>query len=237
MLWNKLSGARTSAAEIVFVGGYTQGFVGDTLDITISLTSLTGGIASAPAANDFVVVYYGTGASDARALSISGYTQAALLYANDLYDANLLVAYKRMGATPDTSLVLTGGTLNVAEAGAVSILVWRNVNATTPMDVTPVTVTGINSSLCNPSAITPITSGAYIVAGGSAGYSATTAYIFTSPDLTGFISSGGNDSYDVAVGAGYKQWTSGAFDPGAFSITGNSTNNSWAAVTLALRPA
>lgn len=243
MLATRLMGATAAAAAtspIQYVGGRTAGSIGTTINITISLSgTLTGGLASAPAAGDLVIVYFGTGSNTDRDLVVSGYTEITELYANDSYDTNLVVAYKFMGGTPDTSFTLAGGTLSAADAGAVAVQVWRGVNATTPLDVTSTTATGSNSILCNPPAITPVTGGAIIVSGGAGGNNASAdPTTFSSSDLTAFMSTSRSDTYDVTIGLGYKVWTSGAFDPAQFTFSGtNSTSLSWAAVTLALRPA
>jgi len=236
MLATRLMAAKAKSG-IQYVGGYVVGFFGTTSEVTITLTSLTGGLASSPAAGDIVIVYFGTGSTADQNLVVSGYTEVVELYANSTYDTNLVVAYKFMGVTPDTSFTLTGGTLNTSDAGAVAVQVWRNVNAVTPLDVTQTTATIPLSVLANPPAITPITGGAVIVAGG-AGAHVNGTQIFSSSDLTAFISAGGSDTRDVTIGLGYHVWTSGAFNPAAFTFSGSdSTLYSSAAVTLALRPA
>jgi hypothetical protein len=235
MLATFLKGA--TATNIEYVGGYVQGFSGTTSNVTISLTSLTGGLASAPAAGDLVIVYFGTGAIGDRNLVVSGYTEVAELFSDDTYETNLAVAYKFMGGTPDTSFVLSNGTGNSSEAGAVAVQVWRGVNVTTPLDVAATTATGLNSVECNPPAITPVTSGAVIVSGGAGAHTGGVG-VYSSSNLTSFISVGASDSYDVTIGLGYHRWTSGAFDPAQFTFSlSDSTTFSWAAVTLALRPA
>lgn len=239
MLATFLKGATAAApaAGIQYVGGYVQGLIGTTANLNITLTSLTGGLASAPAAGDLVIVYFGTGSTVDRNLVVSGYTEVTELYSNDGADTNLVAAYKFMGGTPDTSFTLTGGTLNTADAGVVAVQVWRGVNTTTPLDVTSTTATGTNSVRCNPPAITPVTSGAVIVAGGS-GAHAIGAQTYSSSDLTAFRSVGTDDNNDATIGLGYKVWTSGAFDPAQFTFSaGDNLAYSWAAVTLALRPA
>lgn len=239
MLTKFLRGAtgNQGSVPIEYVGGYVQGFVGSSSNINISLTSLTGGLASAPAAGDFVLVYFGNGDGGLASLTISTYSQIALLNASDTNDTNLVVGYKFMGATPDTTVTFTGGTASSENAGAVYISVWRNVDTTSPLDVTSTTATGSNSVLCNPPAITPVTAGSYIVSGGSGGHAAGTR-TYSSSNLTDFLSAGANDVYDVTIGGGYNVWTSGSFDPAQFTFsTSDSTAYSWAAVTVALRPA
>lgn len=234
MLAKMLAGAGgQSQVGIQYVGGSTQTSTGTTSDITVSLTSLTGGSGTAPIAGDFVVVYFGTGSTANRDLVIgSGFTELTELYANSTFDANLVVAYKVMGSTPDTSFTITGGTLATADAGAIAVQVWRNVAQITAFTTATITT----SVLCNPPAITPTIAGSVIVSGGAGAHDRGTQ-TFSSSDLTGFITAGGNSTNDVTIGIGYNVWTSGAFDPAAFTFS--STNNSGfasASVTLVLAP-
>jgi hypothetical protein len=240
MLATFLKGAKGAAgpAGIQYVGGHAEGFAGTTSNVTIFIDDLLGGLASAPAAGDLVIVYFGTGSSVDRNLVVADYTEIVELYANDIYDANLVVAYKFMGGTPDFSFVLTGGTLNTSDAGAVAVQVWRGVDPATPFDVTQTTATGIDTVRCDPPAITPTTSGAVIVSGGAGAHTRGAPGTYSSSDLTSFISAAGNASVDAVVGLGYHVWTSGSFNPAQFTFAqSDSSLHSWAAVTLALRPA
>lgn len=234
MLADKLRAASGVPLPIQYVGGYTQGFVGTINDVTVTFGgNLTGGIASSASEGDIVIVYFGTGSSGARDLVVSGYTEIAGLYSNDTFDTNLVVAYKVMGTTPDTTFVLTGGTGNTDDAGAVVVQVWRNVD---PDLILASTATGVNSVLCDPPAVTPTVAGSYIVAGGAGAHSRGT-FTYSSSDLTAFRSVGANDTNDVTVGVGYHEWVSGTFNPAAFTFgSNNSADFSWAAVTLILRP-
>lgn len=225
-----------AAATIEYVGGYTEGFVGSASDIVITFGgNLTGGLASSASEGDLVIVYFGIGSDqDPVRGRIQGYNDLGFVGRTDTQCTGLLVSYKIMGPTPDTTFTLDNGTLDVANAGAVAVQVWRNVD-TDLFQFT--TASASNSVLCNPPAITPVATGSYIIAGGAGGHFNGTQ-TFSSSDLTGFISSGANDSEDVTVGLGYHQWTSGAFDPAAFTFSGtDSTSYSWAALTLVLRPA
>lgn len=223
---------------IQYVGGTTGQTPGRTVPWTISLTSLTGGIASAPAAGDFVVVFYGlasSGESSALALSVSGYTEQALIFSNDSSEAHLLVATKRLTGA-DTSISLSE-TYSGSNAAAAVVHVFRGVDATTPLDVAIQTATFLNTPRPNPPAVTPLTAGAWVVAGG-AGAHDDAVDTFTSSSLSGFLSVGQQDAEDVTVGAGYVADASGAVDPGLFGYTGFVTaSNAAAAATLALRPA
>lgn len=225
--------------QIEYVGGYAAIVTSSSSNVTVTFGgNLTGGLASSASAGDLVVVYFAVGSTADVNLVIAGYTEVADLYINDTYDANLAVGYKVMGSTPDTTVTLTGGTLGTANAGAIAIQVWRNVDPLLPLDVAAVTATSTNSAAANPPAITPVTSGAVIVAGGAAAH-ARGSVTFSSSDLSGFVTSGGaNNTNDATVGLGYATWTSGAFDPAAFTFNStDSGQHSWAAVTLALRPA
>lgn len=227
--------AGNTGGGIQYVGGYVIGRLGNVDDINITLTSLTGGIASAPAAGDFVLIYWCT--ADVFTNTISGYTSIATAFASDNTPSAIRASYKFMTSTPDTSATVTGGTGNSNNPGAAYVSVWRGVNTTTPMDVTRTTASSANSVLANPPAITPVTSGAVIVAGGAGGHIAGTQ-TFSSSNLTSFLSAGANDTRDVTIGGGYNEWTSGAFDPAAFTFSSSdATGYSWCAITVALRPA
>lgn len=222
---------------ILYVGGKTWSRAGATTTTNVSLTDLTGGIASAPAENDYVVVMQGIGSNADRAVATtSGYTELADIYANGTtYDANLGVDAKFMGSTPDTTVTI-GSSGSANDAQAARIMVFRGVDLTTPMDVAVVTATGTGTAKPNPGAITPITTGAVGVFSGA--QAAATAAALTSSDLTAFASVNQADTNDIAVGAGYIEWSgSGAMDPAVFGGGSNNSANSWAAVSIALRPA
>lgn len=225
---------------IQYVGGTTATKLGAASgNTTISLTALTGGIASAAAAGDIVIVTFVTGSTADRTLLIQDPAAVAYtligteLYANGTTnDTNLRVAYKFMGTTPDTTVTI-GPSGNNADAAAMAVQVWRGVDTTTPFDVTTTTATGTGTGRPNPPAITPVTSGTIIgvVGGASAG----TGAVFTAPALSNFRTATSADTQDAMVGVGSFAWTSGAYDPAAY--TGGTTNaaDSWAALTYALR--
>jgi hypothetical protein len=225
-------------ATLQYVGGRAAGTTGTTSNLSFGLTTLTGGTNSSPQAGDLVIVSFATNSADTGLISyrISGYTQIANIQSVDTERAQLQVGYKIMGSTPDTTVVITGGTGDVDQAAAVAVQVWRNVDPTTPFDVTRTISTSINTVDPNPPSITPVTSGAVIVAAGGGGHA--TSGTFTSGDLTNFVTANGSDVHDVTVGMGSYTWTSGPFDPVLWGFTGtDSTNYAAAAVTMALRPA
>ena len=222
---------------ITYVGGKTATFAGTTSAQNISLTNLTGGAASAPAQDDIVIVAYGVSGVADRSIGVNtaGYTEEQELYSNGAGpDANLSVSWKFMGASPDTTVQVTG-TGDAAEAGAVAIHVWRGVDLSTPFDVAETTATGTGTDRPDPASITPTTSGAIIIACGCGAN--LTGSAFTSSDLSNFVTAASSDDNDATIGMGSIAWTSGAVDAAQFGGNGGAqANRSWAAVTLALRP-
>lgn len=232
----------STPATLQYVGSAVA--TGNSAAFAVGLTALTGGIDTAARTNDLVIIASGwvSTADGNPGPTTTGYTEIADLYSNDTRDANLSVAYKFMGATPDTSCTVagSGSTTN----GAVAVAhVWRNVDQTTPMDVTAVPSSGaaspnINGSIPDAPAITPVSAGAVVVAIGGG----TSASV-----LTGTAAPTGYSNFKVAqvdpgsafnIFVASKAWSgSGAEDPAAFAGTGTSTSDSWAALTLALRPA
>lgn len=226
-----------------YVGGTRQGFEGSTSDLNVSLTSLTDGISSAPIQNDIVIVAFATNPDDTGQISyrLSGYTEITDLYVNDTERVQLQVGYKIMGATPDTSVTITGGTADGDQAGAVAVHVWRGVdisNPANPFDATATTFTSLNTAIPNPPSIQPVTSNAVVLAVGAGGHNDGTD-TFSSSGLSNFISIGANDTHDVTIGLGSISWSgSGAVDPAQFGFSGSdNTAYAAAAVTIALKPA
>jgi len=227
---------------INYVGGRTAGFVGSvSTAVTVAIDSgLTGGSGSGVSTGDLVIVTvgYGTngGTPSPAVTTPSGYSTLTVQRDNSgTYDTTHQVSYKFMGATPDTSVNIPPSTSG-QWGGSYTIQVFSGVDQTTPLDVTSVYATGTGTARANPPAITPTTVGAWIVAMGSG--ADTTGAVYTSSDLSGFLSSVGSDNIDSMTGAGYySSWTSGAFDPAQFAGGTTSASDSWVATTLALRPA
>lgn len=231
LLW-----AAPAQAQLAFVGGTTG--TGEASDYTISLTSLTGGSGSAPSANDIVIVVsgWGSAADGDPGVTTTGYTEEYDLYANDTRDANLSVAWKIMGATPDTSVDVSC----IGNGNCTAVVhVWSGVDTTTPMDVAvPTGLTGINGARPDSPSITPVTAGAVVITAGLGTGDATPAD-FTAPSGYGNALSQANPSEfgAIAVIASIAWSGSGAEDPGAWTGGESTTSDSRAAGTLALRPA
>ena len=170
-------------------------------------------------------------------VSTSGYAELCDLYADDSRDANLAVSWKLMGATPDTSVDVLASAV-ISRASAAVVHVWRGADQTTPIDVTTTTATGINSALWNSPSITPVTSGAVVLSCGC-GTGGAVDNAITAP--TGYGNqvdiSAASGSFAITVGIASKAWTSGAEDPAAWTNITTGTAESWAAATVAIRPA
>lgn len=222
---------------ITYVGGQTSQITASTATNTNITYSLTGGLASTPAANDFVIVAYSIGSTVARTPAInSSFTQLTAQTQSDTFDANLRVGYKRMGGTPDT-LVQVGPTGATVDSGFVTIHVLRGVDPTDPLDgVTAIFAAASNSGTPNPGAIIPATSGNVVYVVGANGHGTTGS--FTASYLSGFLT-GQNiaTTNRTTVGAGYvtAQPNGIVYDPAAFTWSANINTQAWEAVTLSLR--
>jgi len=220
---------------ISFIGS-ASGAAGNGGDPSITLPSTLEG--------DLVIVSGGIGDNDnvnfTMAMITTGYTSVADLFANDTQDCSLGVFWKFMGVTPDTTAVFDGQGGTDAACSAVA-MVFRGVDLTTPMDVAPTTATGINTMHPNPPSIDHLNpSGVYSVIAGASGHTlgSTGTYTFPTGYTTNALQRGANDTSDVTVGMGYRTDPADPEDPGVMTHSGtSSTSFSWAAVTMALRPA
>lgn len=229
---------------IRFVGSKFQALAGATSGTTnISLSSgLTGGIASAVAADDYVFAVFAVGSTADRTLSITdgttGYTLLGTeLYSNDNFDANLRVAYKKMGSTPDANTVF-GATGATADAGVIGVYVIRGLDLTTVLDVAVVTTTQQNSSTTDPPSVTPITPLAWTLHVGAGAHDGTLTSYTNVPALLDFLQQAGSGTNSILMWIGHTvDWASGAVNPAA--LTGNVSVNTSATGTMsiALRPA
>lgn len=231
-----------AAANIAYVGGQAGNSIGVTGNTQVDF-SLSGGIDTIPRAGDLVVISFSCSDNSNKTLTIqdaaSGgadyiYAGGGDLYQNGTtYDSNFVVGYKRMGVTPDASAFLAGGDGSGGRAWTVHV--FRDVDPNSPLDVAAVTIGGTGTHLADSDPILPSTAGTWIYVAG-AGATATGAD-FAAGYLTAFLTTSGADSQDSDVGAGYVTWTSGSYDPAAFTGGGtDGAGDSWNAVTLALRP-
>lgn len=230
---------------ISFVGSLPPVGANNGGNVTLTFSNLVDstGASAALQENDLVIVGQAESSSSDNVLatSSSGWTKQADIFSNGSnYDTDLAVYTKIMGATPDTSIVLTGpgGSVNGHIGVAVAL---RGVDTSTPLDISVATVTGTGTSCPDPGSVTPLTSGAWIVVVGAG--AAATGAAFTNPgDLSSttnhFRSANHVENNDIAIGFGLKtDWTSGAFDGSAWTGGNVAAGNSWAAVVLVIKPA
>ena len=210
-----------SASGITYVGGLTDVF-GDGGD-SVSLTSL--GLMQ----NDVVIAAV---CCDGNIEAPDGFTSAgwSTLFGLDSSSSpGAHVIWKRMGATPDTSLAAT-----ISDPGGVCIKAFRGVHTTTAIDVTSTTASS-GSGMPNPPTIYPVTDDCAIVIVGLLDDDNITA---TGPTnyTTDFLSANGSSLAGAATTMMGHRILSGsaAEDPGVF---GGGGTDAWRAVTIALRPA
>lgn len=199
-------------------------------------TNLTVTLPGGVAQDDVVFAAYGNAnSSDFDVTTVtSGYTELADLYSNDSLDANFGVFRKVQGASPDSTVVFTGGGASNTGAAAVA-MVLRGVNTTTPEDATTTTATGIDSAIPDPPSITTVTADAWVLAfGGSSRFDTS---VNAPTNYTNFESDSGDSISDfLAMVASREIAVPGAEDPGTFQNVGTSTSSAWCAVTVAVRP-
>jgi hypothetical protein len=233
-------GAGGRPGVLQFVGGTAAAAIGQS---SIATTGLTGGIDTEARQGDLIIVAWACAGTSDLALSVSGsglsFTEVAELYSNDSDDINLSVNWAHCDVSPPATITLTG--TGTSEGAA--IMVFREHDTVTPMDATRTTATGLNGVVANPPSITPATTGAIVVAIGAAasGTGADYAQFAGAPaDYTGLTAEDSYSTISVAVGMAYRtDRTAGvAEDPGAFTMDNvGDAGSSWAAVTLAIRPA
>jgi hypothetical protein len=222
---------------IVYVGGFAGNRPGSTSTATITF-ALTGGTDSTPQADDLVIISVAVGSvGRTPACAVSGYTALGQLNSNGTTsDTSHNVSYTFMPGTPDTTFTLPS-TGNGADGQAYTVQVFRNVDATTPMDATSTTATGTGTARPDPPSITPVTAGAWVVICGAGASPLGANYTGPANFTTNFVTSVGADTSDAMVGSGYwTGWSSGAVNPAAFTGGTTGAAESWTARTMALRP-
>lgn len=221
-----------AASGLTFVGGATASSTGSSN--SFSLTGLTGGIASAPAAGDLVIVAVATkyGTDQNITCSTSGYTEVADLFQTDTAATNMAVYYKRLSSA-ETSVSLNW----VQNTGArVVIHVWRGSDASSPLDATTTTATGANSGIPNAPSITTVTDNAVVIAIGAAAFDNVVSNDLTVPSgMENFFQTTNSFSGGIGI-ASVVRASAGAYNPAAFGGSSSNSANSWCAATLAIRP-
>ena len=139
--------------------------------------------------------------------------------------------YKVMEATPNTSVVCSGGGNN-ADASSWACWVLSGVDAAV-LDQTTTTAGPTTSTNPNPASITTQTVDAWVLA--MAGSAVSDAAVGTISGYTNHINANRNETNDLSTaGATFENPEADAEDPGAWSAW---ASGAWYALTAALRPA
>lgn len=217
---------------LAYVGGTSNTGTGATYDVDLSGLGLQEG--------DIVIVATGW-ASEANGdpgVDEAGYTELGEYYSSSTRDANAAFAWKIMGGTPDANVTVRGPS-DGQYGGATAVHAWRGVDQSTPIDTASTLATGIVSARPNGAAITPVTDGAVILSAGL-GTGDTSPQAFTAPtDFLNGISAAGAGSVMSAIAcmASYEDWTSGSYNPAGWTLGETTADDSYIALTIALRPA
>lgn len=225
-----------------YVGGTSN--VGTGASYTVSLNgTLTGGSNSSPSQGDLILVFTGEANSASVTSTCSGNnggsysTIRAHKNSPDTHDANLDSFYKFAGATPDTTLTITRGNNNTTYGSGTVVHVWRGIDPTTPFNVTPTVASGTNGSAANPPAITPTIAGSIVLYVGHASQLAASGTVYTTAGTYPIsIKGDGSTGDSIIMASHYTAWTSGAYDPAAFTGSTTTTALAWVGLTIVLAP-
>ena len=201
-------------------------------------------------ADDLILVAFSVGdtsASDTN-LAVNGFTEVADLFiGTDTNDNDLFVGY-RYHVAGETQVPTSGNFTAVGgtnASNAAVVMVFRGVALAAdggPFDTAAVTATGIDTSNANPPSMNHSgAAGVWTVIVGSTGHTggATGAFTFPTNYTTNAVQRNHDDTVDTLVGMGYRSNPANPEDPAAFTAAniGTAANNSWCAVTMALKPA
>lgn len=161
------------------------------------------------------------------------WTKEVDLYGNGVRDTNYALFRKVMGPTPDASLTID----NTVSIGQLA-MAWalHEVDPVTPNDAAPTTAVGTNTGNINSPAIVPVTNGAWVI---SAGGSSIPVAGVTITEPGGYTNIGKvtHSTIDLILAASYLAMGSPASEnPANYNISGSSANESFCAVSLAVRP-
>lgn len=224
--------------SISYVGGLSGGITSSAFNAGISLTSLAGGLGSAPAAGDLVVVSTALSATSgvSEAQEPTGYTKLYSAQSTDTNNCRLSVYYKFMPSTPETSFLLGSSSGNQQ---AYAVQVFRGVSQAASITSTGASATGTGDGAANPPSVTPSAAGSWVVVGGAAARISATAFTAPTGFASGFqshLQSAGSPG--VRVGLGHKSdWTSGAVNADAFGPADAGGGCAWGAYAFVLAPA
>lgn len=213
----------SAGGGIQYVGGTSGSFTYTTAgaSTTISLTSLTGGIASAPSLGDLIVLTLGGSSGTAEDRGYSSGRGLAKVYANDT-ERTVFAFYVKYALVAEdlTAVRIKSVATGTTKQFVATVHVYRNATGYFNTSTDVASIATINTAIPNPPSITPTVAGSIIHVGASNAHTRATES-FTASYLSNFITlSGANLSEDCQTGAGYVTWTSGAYDPDAWTWSG-----------------
>lgn len=217
-----LSSKSTTVVE--FSGGNWSGGTVEEGDVVVLIASCRGNIS---------------GTSSPFTINTGGYTidTSNPIVAKDSFNTDHMVAHKLMGSTPDTEASVTFFSNSSTYEGGVMVVVLRGVYENNIIAATPTEATGSDSNVVDNASITPVATSALILVTATS-VSDSSNFTYTAPP-TGYteirqasFASGGNNSRNPLACA-YKEWTSGAENPNAWTSSGTEGTCSWAGVTMA----
>jgi hypothetical protein len=208
-------------------GGVVE-FIGATSSENSTSITLPSGLAQ----NDIVIVASMFDAFTGSAPNLpTGYTAGSDSITESLFFATWFAtwrwSYKKMGVTPDTT---ASGLTAQADCAHIA-LAFRDVDGTTPLDVSPPTSSIGSSGMPVCPAITMANTGVSVIIGFldddlASDTTAPTGYSLAINKTFGVANTGGT------IMAAYKQVSAGTETPTIFGGTGS---DSWSGVTIGLR--
>jgi hypothetical protein len=232
-----------SVSTISYVGGLAVAYGGGGTSKTITINTLSGGLASSPSVGDLVILAWNvcTTANEPISATTAGWTNLFEVYNASStgrgQDTNLSVAYK-VWASGDSAV-----TFNVSASGnnasAAVIHVYRNVRCS---GSTPELVTAVNSQANNSSAtITPpniTTTTKNFLAVVIAAFGNNDSSALTAPgNLSNVFNINGNDYRDARIGVGTSAVISnaGTYSPSNWTMA-TATDRAPVSITIGMRP-
>ena len=149
-------------------------------------------------------------------------------YSNDTYDTTLGTFYKIMGPTPAT-LVEIPPTLLASDAGAVVIQAFRNVDTSSPIDVTANSIGELNTGNPTPGCVREVSQNSAVVFTVASGHNLG-SITYISPlnqGETTFTTIGSDSTTDTTIGIGHKLNADRHLIHGYSLITSQNVNATW----------
>lgn len=223
------NGTKVWANNIEFIGGTSATLTDGTIYLNTSSIDIQ--------ANDLILVSKGSGYHTTGTLpsTPSGFTNIFNRWgggSNTNTSVNLSYKYAVGGETS----INVGGTSIGGSYGGVTLMVFRNVALSNPLDVPVVGLSGNTyTNNINPLAITTLSSEAVVVATGTA-YISSSGGTLSTPDMNDLKYAWGYYNFGAINGMAWKQITNpSSFDPSSWSAS-NGYAPTHMTCTIALKP-